>query len=437
MMKTQYAYSSEPKPALESAQRQKKMYRSDESAGPSNGRPVNIMYDRRIYRGNTYASPILPAYAQPNALELQRQQQQRRKIKAARRAEAARRPRTPDAVEGRMHMEVQTELYLEELGDTVPEATVSTQTDAFLDRAPSPLYIPAKSGVDAATQILEGDLFDFDTEVEPLLEVLVGKTLDHARTEVLQEAELAALRRRQRDHAARRMAEVAEVQRLEQAEKRRTEEKERRKAEASRLLLDKQEAAKKVTVASFVSVYLSNLVPATLAALQDDSFFYNSREREIQQMFLPWLTNQVEARVARVGTARALLNSIIESAVKRRTYTTSATGAATAAGGTGEQQQQSQAESTNVPVTVIEADAEQPGSDSTEAKPSGGDEVTESAPQEPESTENSEPVEDAVPQQQVDGDAEPIVVAEPSADEVEVQQAQEADPAATAGEGEA
>lgn len=32
-------------------------------------------------------------------------------------------------------------------------------------------------GIDIETQIENGDLFDFDLEVEPILEVLVGKTI--------------------------------------------------------------------------------------------------------------------------------------------------------------------------------------------------------------------------------------------------------------------
>ena len=65
---------------------------------------------------------------------------------------------TPPAVDGRRHTEVQTELYLEEITDRVEEADVQTQTDAFLDRPPTPLFIPAKTGIDAATQIEEGDV---------------------------------------------------------------------------------------------------------------------------------------------------------------------------------------------------------------------------------------------------------------------------------------
>ena len=81
----------------------------------------------------------------------------RRKI-AAKRAKDQLRPRSPDPVEGRKHIDVQTELYLEELSDRVEEADIECQTDAFLDRPPTPLFVPAKTGMDVATQIYEGDV---------------------------------------------------------------------------------------------------------------------------------------------------------------------------------------------------------------------------------------------------------------------------------------
>ena len=122
-------------------------------------------------------------------------------------------------------MDIQTDLYLEELTDKVPEADCGTQTDAFMDRAPSPLYIPQKSGLDVATQIEEGELFDFEVEVQPILEVLVGKTLEQALMEVMEEEELETLKAHQRAFEDRRNAELAEAQRMEAAEKRRQEEK--------------------------------------------------------------------------------------------------------------------------------------------------------------------------------------------------------------------
>lgn len=64
-----------------------------------------------------------------------------------------------------MHNVLQTDSYLEQLTDTVAEAEMSTQTDPFRDRPSTPLFIPAKAGLDATTQIEAGDLFDFDFEV--------------------------------------------------------------------------------------------------------------------------------------------------------------------------------------------------------------------------------------------------------------------------------
>ena len=75
-------------------------------------------------------------------------------------------------------------------------------------------------------------LFNFDMEVRPLLEVLVGKTMEQSLLEVMEEEELASLRGQQRAFLELRNAELVEVQRLEEQERRHREEKvsEREKA---------------------------------------------------------------------------------------------------------------------------------------------------------------------------------------------------------------
>jgi hypothetical protein len=62
-------------------------------------------------------------------------------------------------------------------------------------------------------------LFDFDLEVEPILEVLVEKTVEHALTEVLEEEELEGLRAQQRRFRELRAGEQAELQQLEENER--------------------------------------------------------------------------------------------------------------------------------------------------------------------------------------------------------------------------
>lgn len=87
-----------------------------------------------------------------------RQAAQRRAVarkRAAREAEVA---GAVEPVEGREHKHLQTEIYLEVLKDREEEADAECQTDIFLDRPPTPLFVPTKTGIDAATQITEGEV---------------------------------------------------------------------------------------------------------------------------------------------------------------------------------------------------------------------------------------------------------------------------------------
>ena len=65
------------------------------------------------------------------------------------------------------------------------------EPDYFIDQAPEAVFIPNPEGELKATQIFDGDpdLFDYENEVEPILQVLVGKAIEHARIEVIEEFE--------------------------------------------------------------------------------------------------------------------------------------------------------------------------------------------------------------------------------------------------------
>jgi len=118
-----YAHANEPHTVSASSRRK---YREpmEENMIPN---PNNIMYDKRVVRGNTYAAQILPATAQAEQLDMERSAQ---KASTRKRPKPAGKPETPDAVEGRKHIDVQTEQYLEELTDRPIEVEMDTQTDA-------------------------------------------------------------------------------------------------------------------------------------------------------------------------------------------------------------------------------------------------------------------------------------------------------------------
>ena len=71
--------------------------------------------------------------------------------------------------------------------------------------------MPRKRGVDKKTLVEDNELFLFDDEVEPILSVLCGKTLEVSRMEVLEEEELREMTEQQ-DHYKRMLS--AEVTHL-------------------------------------------------------------------------------------------------------------------------------------------------------------------------------------------------------------------------------
>lgn len=75
-----------------------------------------------------------------------------------------------------------------------------------------------KPGVDVCTEILDGELFDFDSEVQPIINNLIGKTLQQALEEVVQEEEIADLREQQQKLLARHETELAELKKIEKSE---------------------------------------------------------------------------------------------------------------------------------------------------------------------------------------------------------------------------
>ncbi|CAK0844624.1 unnamed protein product [Prorocentrum cordatum] len=274
----------------------------------------NMMQDRRVVRGNTYAALVAP---QPDAAEVQKQREaQRRRLMRA--SQKEKRPGTPEPVMGRKHMDIQTDSYLEELTERTVEFEAETQTDFLLDRPPSPLFLPAKIGVDIATQIEEGELFDFDVEVEPILEVLVGKTLEQSVMEVLEEEELESLRRHQEDFEKRRNAELQEVQRMEAAESRRNDEMLRRKEQQAAQREQDLSKMRKVVSRSVAAAHLSSLKDRALQHLLDAGVFADPMEMAVETAFMPQLFKMAAKQMASIVQTRNLLDSVASEAVGGR-----------------------------------------------------------------------------------------------------------------------
>jgi hypothetical protein len=286
-------------------------YRNPDDTGGGTG---SLMYDRRVVRGSTHASTVMPA---PDVAEVQKQREaQRRRLQRAN--QTKKRAGTPEPVAGRKNMDIQTDSYLEELTERAVEFEAEAQTEFLLDRPPSPLFMPAKIGVDTMTQIEKGDLFDFDEECEPVLEVLVGKTLELSMMEVLEEEELESLRIHQEKFEKRRNAELQEVQRMEAAEQRRQDEMKRRVQQESAQKERDLITMRKVCSRALASSTLSSLKNRTLSHLHDAGIFEHPAKLAVANAFMPQLLEMVSAEMTGRAEQGKLMNEVMQKSVSSK-----------------------------------------------------------------------------------------------------------------------
>ena len=283
--------------------------------------PSNIMFDRRVVRGNTYASMIIPASTQQ---EIERQQardrdraKQMSQPKAAgssrKDISASEKPENQD-LEFTID-EPKQEILLEPLTEPSVNPT-QTQVEFFIDRPPTPMFIPNEDGVNKETQIEDGDLFEFDIEVDPILEVIVGKSLEHARMEVLEEYEIELLRKHKRDFTQKRNAELIEVQRMEAEHIRRELEDNRRKLQARTQRELKKSAHQKFVCRITAKRLLSNIRFDVSKRFADVGIFKPPEENSMHDQFMPWIIETIQSSLLKKYAVGEILETVFKQTVR-------------------------------------------------------------------------------------------------------------------------
>lgn len=211
---------------------------------------------------------------------------------------------------------IQTAPYLEAYPDKIEEVGAFTQTDPMLEvREPAP-YVPPPEGTDVATQIEEGDLFDFDREVQPILDVLIGSVLQQAMREYADEEELRLIRIARDKARQRRAAELQEVRRLEEAERRRRAEVVKRQMEDLRRKEMEESIARKMAAQTFAAAYAAELEQDAIDAIETRGGFISPLEAAVTGSFVPTIITTSIAKAKARNRIHRILRSIIEEAVK-------------------------------------------------------------------------------------------------------------------------
>lgn len=103
------------------------------------------------------------------------------------------------------------------------------QLDFYLDEAPEPIFVPREKGHDKCSQIEKNDLFDYDLEVEPVIEIIIARCVEASRMELIEEDEGQELAQQRKAFLQRRNAELMKCQRMGNRQERKDQERERRK----------------------------------------------------------------------------------------------------------------------------------------------------------------------------------------------------------------
>lgn len=194
-----YTYSSQPHSA---PTKTSKHYRNANNELPQ-GVPLTLMSDPRVVRGITHTLAKKISKSKDDTLHSTAHHKLSR-TKLQDEVERSSQPYYNYTVKKFSTTEIDVTDYLIERND-YPTRTreIDIQTNAFepIIRPPTPewrqyegSYVPRKTGVDKATQVEDvRDLFNFDLEVVPILDIIVSKTLKQALFEVQSEEELHCL----------------------------------------------------------------------------------------------------------------------------------------------------------------------------------------------------------------------------------------------------
>ena len=253
---------------------------------------INILHDPRVVRGNTYAAFVIPSSLQMEFLRMKEEEEKRKKLlkipKKLPRVALMGRNRRDERIqkeeeEERPESPVLKPIEVKEKVEDIPYF--------FEDRPKTPKYIPPPKGKDEETQIIDGELFDFEMEVRPILEVLVGRSVIQAQYELIEEYEREEYLNHKKNYERKREFELNKLQRTEAKYVRQEEEKQRRFKQKEQRKINDIIMQKKLMSNVFSKHFLKNLKTNTFRHLQERGYLphhetYNT-SLFMQQEYLP------------------------------------------------------------------------------------------------------------------------------------------------------
>lgn len=308
------SFSSQPKAVAPT--RKKKFREPGDTVDPGVYRDLketSINWDKRVHRGNTYG-----LYTQ-NAIKEALQGVIEQSAPSVPRKK--RKPPEPSLFDGPLpekdRIPVDLTPFLVAKEEVVHTDTVEAQTDEFLPEVPPEHYKPQKTGVDVSTQVEDGELFNFDFEVEPILDVLISKTLEQATMETQEEHELSEMTefkamwyKRQQKMMEDWDQQVAEELVRCNAKDQVMQERREAKRREARVLL-------KVQAMALAKSHLQPLLPNAISDLSEVAF-PDKKALTITREIIPKLVDQAHGDVEAKGAASKIVSQVVATTTQAR-----------------------------------------------------------------------------------------------------------------------
>lgn len=155
-------------------------------------------------------------------------------------------------------------------------------------------FIPQKIGKDMGVQIEDGDLFNFDRDVQPLLTVLIGKILEQTDLELREEEEIKKIREAKAEFLKRIKEDKMRIKKIEEEEIKLKKEVDNKKGLKMIEKNFKKNTQKKLISKVFAKNFLRNFVKDSYKALTAQGMFIDNNVPLVQDAITQFIFGDAE-----------------------------------------------------------------------------------------------------------------------------------------------
>lgn len=279
----------------------------------------NVMFEKRVVRGNTY-SQYMVSNSEADAAPYKSKQRMANRTNKKNTQQSFN--ENSDAAASRQRFEpppnacfaeAYTDEGVETETDLPPCHDATTQTEWIIEKKIPDLSMPVYTGISKETQIYPSDnLFDFDYESEPIVQVLVSRCLEESRIEVCEESELQVLKERQDFIKKHNKNEQTNLKALQQRELQKHKDHEKLMADKRRHKAQLIDVHQHMVARVYSKRFVEDIQRSSFDILDSMCMFLDETEKTIKDQFMPWLYEETIHDLKKVSSTNLKVESFID-----------------------------------------------------------------------------------------------------------------------------